>query len=95
MRLPCDGGGTDAHNSRYRVGADSKYLVSALSVASEYTVDALFTASDPRLPFVPPASAPSNGSAVAWARYQKNWTRFFVQAAIVSFVLYRVKKSFV
>jgi len=86
---------TDASpHYRYRVGADSKYLFSLLSVLSEHTVDTIFTMSDPRLPAVAPATAPANGLQIAWGRYYKNWTRFSVIAAVVAFILHRARKSF-
>ena len=83
---------------RYRVGADSKYLVSWFSILHEWTLDKLMewsTYHDPRVPSVLPATASPLKLAVAWGRYHKDWTRFAMVLAIVGFLVHRARKSFV
>lgn len=79
---------------RYRVGNDSKYLITMLANAHESTSDGAMTMSDPRLPWVKPASAPANGKARAWATYDKGWKRFIIVSLFIAWVAYRVKKSY-
>ena len=78
---------------RYRVGWDSKYLFTMLHNAHESTVDTIMTLTDPRVGNPePPAGAPKNGAAIAWARYDKNWTRFLIILAIAAYVGYKIRR---
>ena len=77
---------------RYRVGNDSKYLITFLANAHESTSDALFTLDDPRLPFVKPAAASAKGPALAWGRYDRDWKRFFAILLVVALVAYRMRR---
>jgi short-subunit dehydrogenase len=76
---------------RYRVGADSKYLITLLANVHESTSDTLLTYSDPRLPYVKPTKAPSNGRAQAMGRMDKGWNRTLAIALIVAYILYKVR----
>ena len=77
---------------RYRVGNDSKYLMTILANVHESTSDAIFTISDPRLPYVKPAAAPANGADTAWSRYDRGWKRFAAIMLVVLFVAYRMRR---
>lgn len=76
---------------RYRIGADSKYLITILANVHESSSDALMTRSDPRLPYVKPAKAPENGRDLAMGRMDKGWTRFLAIVTIVAYILYKVR----
>jgi len=76
---------------RYRIGTDSKYLITLLSNVHESTSDALVTFSDPRLPFVKPAKAPSNGKQLAMGRMDKGWNRFLAMMIIMAYIVYKVR----
>lgn len=76
---------------RYRIGADSKYLMTLLSNVHESTSDALVTRSDPRMPYVKPTKAPSNGRELVFTRMDKGWNRYIAIMLIVAFVLYKVR----
>jgi hypothetical protein len=78
---------------RYRVGNDSKYLITLLANVHESTSDGLLTMSDNRLPYVKPAKAPADGRALVFARMHKGWDRFLAVLAIVAYILYKVRTS--
>jgi NAD(P)-dependent dehydrogenase (short-subunit alcohol dehydrogenase family) len=80
---------------RYRVGADSKYLITLVSNLHESTADHLLTMPDPagRLKTVRPVKAPKNGLELAWSRYDKGWPRFLIICAIVSLIVYKIRSK--
>jgi len=78
---------------RYRIGNDSKYLMTFLSNVHESTSDAIASFSDPRLPFVKPAKAPENGKELAMGRMDKGWKRFIIVTLLVAYIMYKVRNS--
>jgi hypothetical protein len=82
---------SDQPRYRYRVGKDSKYLITMLANVHESTSDALLTFSDPRLPFVKPTKAPENGKQLSTGRMYKDWPRTAAIALIVAYILYKVR----
>jgi len=76
---------------RYRVGNDSKYLITAIEKMHESTQDFIFTAPNPKLKSVQPAAAPKNGKEIATSRYNKGWPQFLIMCAILLFVLRRLR----
>ncbi len=67
---------------RYRVGFDSKYVVTILEKLSEATQDSLMTTK--RINPVNPADAPMDGHTMAAARYQPDRTLWFGGALAVA-----------
>jgi len=76
---------------RYRVGKDSKYLMTVVANLHESNSDALLTFTDGRLPYVKPAKAPENGKQLSRGRMDKGWDRFLIMSAIAAFILYKVR----
>jgi len=76
---------------RYRVGFDSKYIITLLSNLHESTSDSIATFDDPQVPFVKPTKAPENGKAIAMGRMDKGWKKFIATILIIAFILYKVR----
>mmetsp|Transcript_5979 Transcript_5979/g.6868 ORF Transcript_5979/g.6868 Transcript_5979/m.6868 type:complete len:339 (-) Transcript_5979:148-1164(-) len=76
---------------RYRVGHDSKYLITVIEKLHESTQDAILTASNPKLKAVLPKTAPPNGKAIATSRYNKGWPQFLIICAVLLFVLRKLR----
>ena len=76
---------------RYRIGTDSKYIITLLANVHESTSDAAISMNDPRLPFVKPIKAPANGRELAMGRMNKQWPRYIALAVIVAYILYKVR----
>jgi len=77
---------------RYRIGADSKYLITLLANVHESTSDTLLTMSDFRLPYVKPAKAPSDGRQLSMGRMEKGWPRFLAIMVIAAYIMYKMRK---
>ena len=73
---------------RYRVGNDSKYLVTALNMMHESSQDALWMYPSLKSSDAHPAAAPEDGAAEAKARYRSDWSRTLLLAAL-GFMGYR------
>jgi len=78
---------------RYRVGNDSKFLITLLANIHESTADSIATMSDARLPYVRPAKAPKEGKSLAISRMDKGWNRFLVIMAIILLVGYKLRSK--
>jgi len=62
---------------RYRVGFDSKFIITPLSHLHESTQDTILTTPSPEITLVLPATAPENGKQLAKARYDNgSWLPF-------------------
>ena len=79
---------SDAPKYRYRVGNDSKYLVTALNMMHESSQDALWMYPSLKSSDAHPAAAPEDGAAEAKARYRSDWSRTLLLAAL-GFMGYR------
>ena len=73
---------------RYRVGNDSKYLVTALNMMHESSQDKIWTYPSSKDPSSFPAAAPEDGFNIAEARYRSDWSRTLLLAAL-GFMGYR------
>merc|ERR1712137_1005963 len=73
---------------RYRVGLDSKYLITFLSWLPEWLQDMALTHTDSRCPEVTPATAPSNGRQLMAKRYYPGNLKYYI-IFIVAFLIYR------
>jgi NADP-dependent 3-hydroxy acid dehydrogenase YdfG len=78
---------------RYRIGLDCKYGGTMLVNMHESTSDTLLSMSDPRIPYIKPAKAPSDGRSIAIGRMHKGWDRWFIMTAIACYLYYRIRKS--
>lgn len=77
---------------RYRVGTDSKFIITPLSHLHESTQDMVLTIDNPKNPTVKPAKAPHNGRALAMGRMDKGWKQFIATVLLAVFVLYKLRK---
>lgn len=75
---------------RYRVGHDSKYMMTVIERLHESTQDFLLTISKQKE--VSPAGAPKNGKAIATSRYDKDWPRFLIICAVLFYVVRKLRK---
>ncbi len=73
---------------RYRVGNDSKFMITPLTWMHESMQDTLLTLTDSRCPEVLPATAPRNGRAILAKRYQGPNYKLFI-ALLVALFIYR------
>ena len=76
---------------RYRVGTDSKYLVTALNMTHESTQDWLYGRGNSK-PGGRPATAPKDGYETAIGRYGGDWSRMIL-ASFLSFLGYKALRS--
>ena len=65
----------DKPKYRYRVGNDSKYLVTLLNMMHESTQDAVWNYGVRKKPEAKPAAAAADGWAVSTGRYASDWSR--------------------
>jgi len=77
---------------RYRVGFDSKYLITAANLMHESTADFIWNLPDPKNPTVNPATAPKNGTQKCTARYKKSSFKWWVLLALAIFFIRRRMK---
>ena len=76
---------SDSPQYRYRVGPDSKYLITLLTHLHESTQDKLITMDVPGRPKkVPPAAAPPGARAAAMARMPSGWGRWALLATAIA-----------
>ena len=78
---------SDSPKYRYRVGNDSKYLVTFLNWLHESTQDWVLSAGNTSNKSLP-AAAPANGRQIATSRFASSWTRS-VMALLMAVVGYR------
>jgi len=76
---------------RYRVGVDSKFIITIISWLPEGIQDLLLTISDSKNPMVPPTAAPKNGRSLALKGYQGPKYKLYI-GLLVLFILYRKMK---
>lgn len=76
---------------RYRVGNDSKYLITAINMTHESTQDWLYGRGNTK-PGGRPATAPKDGYETATGRYGGDWSRM-IFAFFVSFLGYKTLRS--
>ncbi len=76
---------------RYKVGPDSKYMITAVANMHEATQDTLLTFVDPKLNYVPPAKAPKEGKAMAYNRMNQGWPRFIALVILSAYILYKIR----
>ena len=79
---------------RYRVGFDSKFIVTPLVYLHESTQDKIMTAKPSNEPRIIPSAAPTDGKEIAEARYDNgSWIPFLAVTGATAYIAKQIISS--